>query len=337
MSVKHSVFVMSRENKPLTPTSPARARKLLKAGVAEKVWSKLGTFGIRMLQPTRECAPETALGIDHGAKYEGYSVLVGEENALNIKLDLPDKEHICRKLEERRTLRRARRGRNTRRRAKRFDNRNRKGLIAPSQKAVVDSRLKVIASLFAIYPISVVGLEDARFNHAARRWGKNFSTVEIGKQQIREALRANGAAVFEFAGHETKELREKYGYQKTSDKSADKFTAHCSDSLALACGVSVGRRIEPGRFLVMDDTYRPKRRRLHDTQPAKGGVREPYSKGTVFGLRKGLLIGTKKGVGQLCGEYKGAFRYYDTAGNRRSAKRLHWISSGFMIRQPGEI
>src|SRR5215471_251769 len=144
MSVKyniHSVFVLSCENKPLAPTTPARARKLLNAGVAEKVWSKFGTFGIRMLQPTRECTPETALGIDPGTKYEGYSIVVGEENSLNIKLDLPDKAHICSKFEERRNLRRARRHRNTRRRAKRFDNRNRKGFIAPSQKVVVDSRL----------------------------------------------------------------------------------------------------------------------------------------------------------------------------------------------------
>src|SRR5262249_19712354 len=162
------------------------------------------TFGIRMLQPTREFTPETALGIDPGTKYEGYSVIVGEENSLNIKLDLPDKAHIRSKFEERRTLRRARRHRNTRRRAKRFDNRNRMGFIAPSQKVVVDSRLKVIQALFAIYPISVVGLEDVRFNHAAKRWGKNFSTVEIGKHRIREALRVNDAAVFEFAGHETK-------------------------------------------------------------------------------------------------------------------------------------
>ena len=199
---------------------------------------------------------------------------------------------------------------------------------------LVDSRLKVIIALIAIYPISVVGLEDVRFNHAARRWGKNFSTAEIGKQSIREALRVNGAAVLEFAGHVTKELREEYGYRKTSDKSADKFTAHCSDSLTLACAVSVGHQIEPGRFLVVNDAYRPKRRRLHDSQPTKGSVREPYSKGTVFGIRKGLLIGTKRGVGQLCGEYKGEYRYYDTNGKRRSAKELSWISSGFMIRQP---
>jgi hypothetical protein len=91
-------------------------------------------------------------------------------------------------------------------------------------------------------------------------------------------------------------------------KNADKFTAHCSDALALACAVGIGERVKPGDFLLVDDTYRPVRRRLHDTQPAKGGVRAKYSTGTVFGLRKGLRIGLKNGESaQLCGETRGRY------------------------------
>ncbi|MCI0709370.1 MAG: RRXRR domain-containing protein, partial [Chloroflexi bacterium] len=37
MSAKHTVFVLNNEGRPLTPTTPARARKLLKAGVATPV------------------------------------------------------------------------------------------------------------------------------------------------------------------------------------------------------------------------------------------------------------------------------------------------------------
>jgi hypothetical protein len=44
---KHLVFVLANDGTPLTPTTPAKARKLLRAGVAEKAWSKFGTFGIR--------------------------------------------------------------------------------------------------------------------------------------------------------------------------------------------------------------------------------------------------------------------------------------------------
>jgi hypothetical protein len=65
--------------------------------------------------------------------------------------------------------------------------------------------------------------------------------------------------------------------------------------LALAVDVFEGRPVVPGPFVVVDDAYRPKRRHLHDTQLSKGGIREPYSRGTVFGLRKGMLIGLANG------------------------------------------
>jgi hypothetical protein len=254
-----------------------------------------------------------------------------------VKLDLPDKKVIVRKLEDCRTLRRARRHRHCWRRPKRFDNRRRENWLAPSQAVLVNSRLKVIRECFRIYPIRRVGFEDVRFHHAKKRWGANFSTVEIGKARIKNFFTDHGAKVFEYRGHETQELRKKYGYRKTRVKSADKFTAHCSDSLALAVDVFEGRPAVPGPFLVVDDTYRPKRRRLHDTQPAKGGIREPYSRGAVFGLRKGLLVGLPNGkVGQLCGEYKGGYRYYDAEDKRGSAKRVAWVSNNFVVRRSGD-
>jgi hypothetical protein len=329
----HSVFVIGFDGKPLTPTTPAKARKLLEGGQAKKAWSKFGTFGIQMLVETRKETPLTVLGYDIGTKYEGIVVVSGTENVLAVKLDLPDKKNIVRKLKERRTLRRARRFRNCRRRPCRSLNRSRKEFLAPSQAVVVNSRLKVLGACFKIYPITVVGNEDVKFNHAKYRWGSNFSTMEIGKAKIRQFFEVLGVKVFDFRGFETEEIREKYGYKKTSIKSVDKFDAHCSDALALACEVGPGIRIEPEQLIVVDDTYRPVRRRLHDVNFSKGGVREKYSTGTVFGLRKGLRIGLPKGkVGQLCGEYKGGYRYYNESGNRGLVKKPRWISGGFKIR-----
>src|SRR5947208_804386 len=57
----HLVFVWACDGTPLTPTTPAKARKLLRGGVAQKVWSQFGTFGIRLLQATRRQTPRTAL------------------------------------------------------------------------------------------------------------------------------------------------------------------------------------------------------------------------------------------------------------------------------------
>jgi RRXRR protein len=329
----HSVFVLASDGTPLTPTTPAKARKLLRAGVAEKVWSKFGTFGIRLLTETRRATPRTAVGVDHGTKFEGYSVVVDRENNRNVKLDLPDKKTVLRKLEDRRDLRRARRFRKCRRRPCRSDNRSRKGFLAPSQKVIVDSRLKIIRELCRIYPVSVAGIEDVCFHHAAKRWGANFSTVEIGKTKIREFLVDRHVNVTEYKGHETQELRQGFGYRKTKDKSEDRFESHCSDSLSLACATGSGIRLEPGPFFTVDDTYRPVRRRLHDTQPSQGGIREPYSTGTVAGLRKGLLIGTPRGPGRLCGINKGSLRYHDQSGKRQSVKAAIWISSSFVMRR----
>src|SRR5271166_3713643 len=288
----HSVFVLDCQGRPLTPTTPAKARKLLRAGVAEQAWSKFGTFGIRLLVATRHETPQTTLGVDHGTKFEGYSVIVDQENNLNVKLDLPDKKKVLKKIEDRRVLRQARRFRNCRRRPCRSDNRSRKNFLAPSQTVIVDSRLKILP-FFAEQKINVT----------------------------------------EYKGHETQELRQGFGYHKTKDKSEDRFESHCSDSLALACAVGTGESVEPGSFLAVDDTYRAVRRRLHDTQPGTGGTREPYSTGTVAGLRKGLLIGTLRGPGRLCGINKGALRYYDRDGKRQSVKAAHWISPSFVTRR----
>lgn len=332
---KHPVFVLGIDGKPLTPTTFRKAKKLIKGGVAKKVWSKFGTFGIQMLKETRKEKPDCSMGIDHGTKFEGYSVVCGTENNLNVKLDLPNKKTIVNKLEERRILRRTRRQQKCRRREARFNNRNRAGFIAPSQLVMINSRLKIIGELIKIYPINLCGFEDVCFNHAKHRWGKNFSTIEIGKTKIKEFIKSFGIEIFEYKGWDTKALREKYGYRKISNKSKDCFESHCCDSLSLAVDTTIGERIEPNKNLItVNDTYRPVRRRLFDTQCKKGGIKDKYSKGTVFGLRKGLLIGTSKGkVGQLCGELKDAYRFYDQKGIRRKSKKLKWISSNFIIKE----
>ncbi|MEX0930805.1 MAG: RRXRR domain-containing protein, partial [Candidatus Paceibacterota bacterium] len=329
----HTVYVLDINGKPLTPTTPAKARKLLKGEQARKVWSKFNTFGIQMLTEVRTETPDTVVGHDPGTKFEGYSVVVDVENNLNIKLDLPDKKKLVRKLTERREARRTRRSR-LRRRPARFNNRSREGFIAPSQLMIVNSRLKVLKELCRIYPVNVAAIENVKFNHAKYRWGKNFSTVEIGKQKIRDWFKSKGIQIFEYLGFETAEIRKKYGYKKTGVKNADKFSAHCSDSLALAVESNIGDGIEPGPFFVIDDTYRCVRRKIHDSNIKLGGLREKYSSGTVFGIQKGSIIGTNKGkTGQLCGQDRDSFRYYDLTGKRKTVKSLIWISKQFKTKE----
>jgi len=337
MSEKHSVFVLDINGKPLIPTTPSKARKLLENGVAKKYWSKFGTFGIQMLVDTRKETQECVLGVDHGTKFEGYSVVCDKENNFNLKLDLPDKKKISKKLEERRSLRRTRRHRKCRRREARFNNRKRDGFIAPSQMVMVNSRLKVLKEIFKIYPITHCGFEDVCFNHAKHRWGKNFSTIEIGKNKIKEFIKSSGVELFEYKGWETKELREKYGYKKVSEKAKDCFEAHNCDSLSLAVNIINGERIEPNNTLyVMDDTYRPVRRKLFDTQFKKGHTKEKYSTGVVDGIRKGIIVGFNNGRnGKLVGQTGGSFYFTQNKSSRLSSvkKNLKFVSSNYIIKE----
>jgi len=336
-TTSHSIPVIGVDGTPLTPTMPSKARKLVKGGQATGFWNKLDQYCLRLTVETRTGGLDAELGVDPGAKYDGYAVVCGNENLLNIKVDLPDKEKIVRKIAERRQLRRARRSRTCRRRPQRFSNRRRSpGWIAPSQLVLVQVRLKVLTVLCDTYPITNVGLEDVAFDHGAHRYGKHFSTAEIGKARVRALLEERGTLVARFRGYETKALREGYGYRKSSSKKADRFEAHCSDALALALAVRRDAYLAPGPLVVIDDRYRAVRRRLHDTQPAPGGLRAPYSRGVVFGLRKGLMIGTPRGkVGQLCGALKGGYRYYDTDGKRQSTTRVAWVSTHLYNKKEG--
>ncbi len=320
----HSVFVLAADGNPLTPTTCTRSKKLLKSKQAKPVWNKFSQFGIQMLVETRKEIPKTVLGIDFGTKFEGYAVAVGKENNLAVMWKLPDKKKVVAKLEERRILRRARRQRNCRRRECRFDNRKRKGFIAPSQKVIVQSRIKSISEFFKCYPIDVVALEDVCFNHRDNHWGKNFSTIEIGKTMVNRWIRQR-AGLQMFTGYDTEDCRERYGYKKSSDKSAEVFNAHCSDALAIATDLYAQECIEQGKFIIVDDTYRQVRRRLHDTQFSEGHIRYPFSAGNFKGVRKGTICE----YGQICGGTGNTYFIRNRENKRIGRTNLSWLSHSF--------
>jgi hypothetical protein len=334
ISAKHNVFVLDVNEKPLTPTTNAKARKLMRGKQAVPIWNKFGQFGIRMLVDTGKVIPKTALGVDFGTKFEGYTVTVGQENNLAVMWLLPDKKKLVKKIEERSQLRRARRWRQCGRRAERFDNRERQGFIAPAQMLIINSRLKSINEFFKCYPINTVAMEDVCFNHRDNRWGKNFSTIEVGKRFINNHIRQKANLTF-YKGYDTEVCREWYGYVKSHNKSAQVFNSHCSDALAIATDVFAQTHIAQGKLIIVDDTYRPVRRKLHDTQPAKGGVRDKYSRGNFKGIRKGTICD----FGQVCGGIKDKIiRTYDWNNNRqsKSLNKVSWLSHRFKILDGGQ-
>src|SRR3989338_8119383 len=312
-SMSGRIFVLSYAGKPLTPCKMSKARKLLIGGVAKPAWNKFGEFGIQMLVETREEMPKFILGVDFGTKFEGYSVVSTKDNNLNVMWLLPNKKTLVKKLEERRQLRRARRWRNCRRRQARFDNRAKEGFIAPSQSIIVNSRLKAIKELLKCYPIKKAVIEDVKFNHRDKKWGKNFSTVEVGKQKIYELIKkqlgkgglklVKGYDTFNIASEQFK--KEQKGFMQR-----------------------IGNKINED-LIVVDDAYRPTRRRLHDTEHKKGNIREKYSTGNSKGIRKGAICES----GQIVGGTKNNYWIRNSENKRIGRTHISWLSHSFKVKE----
>lgn len=267
------VPVVGVDGKPLMPTTPQRARMLLRNKVAEKRWNRLGQFYIRMLEQVGAKKQPMCLAVDTGSKWDGMAVLTKRQVVTTAMLVLPS--GIAEKLEARRRMRRARRYRKTPRREERFDNRRiPEGWIAPSQKAKVDFRTKVVNELCKLYPIDRFAVEDVRFNHYRKRWGKYFSTVEIGKAKFYEHLRGLGALSL-YDGVQTAEWRKRLSLPKNSCKSALEWDAHASDAVAIGCAEIGCTNPVPPEFWVWK-RFQNARRQLHRFEPEKGGIRRRY-------------------------------------------------------------
>ena len=301
------VPVVGKDGTPLTPCTPTKARKMISGGVAEKKWSKLGIFYIQMLVDTRKETPKMCIGIDPGSKFDGYAVVSEEEIQQTGMAILP--KIVRMKNENRKIMRGARRARKTWRRPCRFDNRKREeGWIAPSQKSKVNFRIRIVEELCKIYPVTQFAVEDVKFDHYRKRWGKFFSTVEIGKTKLYNALSKLGE-VRKYIGVETSELRKVFGLEKTARKNELIPEAHATDAAAIAMDMVRCVNAKIMSFFVWK-RYEFYRRQLHKMQPSKGGVRERYG-GSVLTeeLKKGDIIsGMYKGkrvMGLACSYSKG--------------------------------
>ncbi len=75
---------------PLSPTTPAKARKLIQSGGAIPKRDTLGTFYLQLTTPTGETiAHETSVGIDPGTRYSGVGVQPSQGTLWMGHLGLP--------------------------------------------------------------------------------------------------------------------------------------------------------------------------------------------------------------------------------------------------------
>ena len=157
------VYVISIDNKPLMPTSNAKARILLKQNKAKV--KELKPFTIQLLYKTEtEYTQEITLGIDSGYANVGFSAITNEKELIVGELKLL--QGIKERLLARAMYRRIRRNR-LRYRKPRWNNRIKskpKGWLAPSLKHKLDSHVKFINYLYSILPITKCIVEVANFD-----------------------------------------------------------------------------------------------------------------------------------------------------------------------------
>jgi len=296
------VPVVSMEGKPLMPTKPAKARKMMRDGVAVGRFNKLGMFYVQMQIPVGDKTQDVCLAVDPGSKYDGYAVGTPKGVILKGMAKMPSK--VVEKLKHRRQKRRFRRYRKWRRPC-RFDNRRRgNDWIAPSQLAKVQFRLKIVKELCKILPIKRIAVEDVAYNHYAKREGKYFSTVEIGKTKLYEELRAI-AELITFKGWQTASARKKYKIAKSTKKDLIAPESHANDAVALLCLI-YGRDVNTEAPFWYWQRPELVRRSLHRDNFQKGGIRPRFG-GTSNGgfLRKGDYVEAEKAGkvyrGWVCG------------------------------------
>ena len=312
--------VIDQNGKPLMPTKPSRARRWLREGRAVKRWSDLGVFYVQLTcQPSDTKTQDVVVGVDPGKLYSGIGVQSAQFTLFMAHLVLPF-ETVKKRMEQRRIMRRARRGcrinrkvefRQRNHRQKRFDNR-RGHKLPPSIRANRELELRVVKELAAIFPVSGIVWEyvradvDLTSGRKKARSGKGFSPVMVGQKFAIRNLEAI-APVVKLEGWETANLRRHLGIVKSKDKASQAPESHAVDGIALAASEFVAYKsfqsnrahgkqwighvvLTPCLFRVI---RRPPicRRQLHLLQPFKGGKRRSYG-GTVtrHGFRKGDLV-----------------------------------------------
>jgi len=145
------------------PTSPRRARLLLKQGKAKVILRT--PFVIQLTTATGETKQPIVLGVDAGSKIIGLSATTEKEELYAAEIQL--RTDIVKNLSARREFRRARRNRKTRYRQPRFLNRvhrKKKGWLAPSIESKIYTHLKAVADVCKILPITNIIAETAAFD-----------------------------------------------------------------------------------------------------------------------------------------------------------------------------
>lgn len=155
------VFVLSKEGKPLMPTTPRRARVWLKAKRARVV--RQDPFTIRLRFATKAHVQPARVGVDTGSKDVGIVAIANGEVVFQAEVLLRD--DITEKMTQRRQFRRNRRARKTRYREARYDNRRRPaGWLPPSLHSKAEATVKAVRFIASLLPVGRTTVEVGSFD-----------------------------------------------------------------------------------------------------------------------------------------------------------------------------
>jgi len=156
-----SVYVLNQRGKPLMPTTPRKARVLLKGGWATV--AKRTPFTIKLTYSTGESKQAVPLGVDSGYKTVGLSAVTNKKEIYSAEVML--RTDIVKLISEKRQHRRSRRHRKSWHRKPRFLNRKRPdGWLAPSIQNKLDAHVKAVRQVANILPITDVVVEVSSFD-----------------------------------------------------------------------------------------------------------------------------------------------------------------------------
>ena len=192
------VFVLNMRGKPLMPTSPRKARLLLKEGKAKVV--RRDPFAIQLKYATGENKQPIKLALDPGYKNVGFSAITDKRELISGEVIL--RTDMKEKIAEKKMYRTSRRDRNTRYREPRWKNRGnnkgkKKGWLAPSIQHKLDTYVRLVSKFDNILPITNITIETSPFD-TQKMQNPEISGIEYQQGELQ--------------GYEVKEyLLEKWG------------------------------------------------------------------------------------------------------------------------------
>ena len=292
------VPVVDSNRKPLMPTSPVRARKLIKSGEATPFFSN-GVFCIRLnREPSDRKTQTVVVGVDPGSKREGYCVRSEKHDFLNVDADA--KDYVGKKVQARRDLRKHRRKRKTPCRARRKHNsrgrmrRSRKDRIPTGVRSRWEEKLRVLDWLSKLYPTTHIIVEDIRAPSlkGQRLYNKIFNPLETGKNWFYDQIKKREWILSTIRGYDTSRIRHSLNLSKMRDKRKENFYSHCVDAWVLAWTVVGGKHPQHENILRLIPLMKI-RRQLHYVNYIKGGIRHVRGGTNKGSYKHGTLINAK--------------------------------------------